>query len=131
MDPHELQCFIKKASRICLAQILNVPEYVSDIMWHALRATDKGHKTSFSFKKRSKVALHQYRIRPAFLQQLMLSCENECTLSALCTKAHTRKFPVFRAMWHSEGHLAVLFYIFFHHKNVVFLCFMWCFGDLF
>lgn len=60
--------------------------------------------------------------RPAFLQQLMLSCENECTLSALCTKAHTRKFPVFtvsKAMQHSGGHLAVLFYIFFHHKT-------WC-----
>lgn len=85
-------------------------------------------------KNKNKLALCRHRIRPAFLRQLMLSCENECTLSALCTKAHTRKFPVFsvsKAMWHSEGHLAVLFYIFFHHKNVVFLCFMWCFGDLF
>lgn len=83
---------------------------------------------------KNKRALCRYRMRPAFLLQLMLSCENECTLSALCTKAHTRKFPVFsvsKAMWHSEGHLAVLFYIFFHHKNVVFLCFMRCFGDLF
>lgn len=80
--------------------------------------------------KRDKCALHQPSIRPDFLLQLMLSCENECTLSALCTKAHTRMFPVFRvskAMWHSEGHLAVLFYIFFHHKNAVFLCFMQCF----
>lgn len=91
-------------------------------------------KTSIFIKTNNKLALCGYRIRPAFLPQLMLSCENECTLSALCTKAHTRKFPVFsvsKAMWHSEGHLAVLFYIFFHHKNVVFLCFMQCFGDLF
>ena len=91
-------------------------------------------KTSKFIKTNNKLALCRYRIRPAFLPQLMLSCENECTLSALCTKAHTRKFPVFsvsKAMWHSEGHLAVLFYIFFHHKNVVFLCFMRCFGDLF
>lgn len=85
-------------------------------------------------KNKNKLALCRHRSRPAFLRQLMLSCENECTLSALCTKARTRKFPVFsvsKAMWHSEGHLAVLFYIFFHHKNVVFLCFMWRFGDLF
>ena len=85
-------------------------------------------------KNKNKLALARYRIRPTFLRQLMLSCENECTLSALCTKAPHQKVPSVQCEQgdvHSEGHLAVLFYIFFHHKNVVFLCFMWCSGDLF
>lgn len=46
-------------------------------------------------KNKNKHALCRYMIRSAFLQQLMFGCENECTLSALCTKAHARKFPVF------------------------------------
>lgn len=59
-------------------------------------------------------------------QQLTLSCESEWmpTFSTV-HKAHTRTFPVFsvsKARWHSEGHLAVLFYIFFHHKSTVLLC---------
>lgn len=44
--------------------------------------------------------------------------------SAARTKGRrTREFPVFavnKAMRHSWGHLAVLFYIFFRHKNTVF-----------
>lgn len=131
MDPHELQCLIKKSFKDLFSSDFECTRICVGYCVACFKSNRQRAQNVFFFKKRSKVALHQYRIRPAFLQQLMLSCENECTLSALCTKAHTRKFPVFTAMWHSEGHLAVLFYIFFHHKNVVFLCFMWCFGHLF
>lgn len=78
----------------------------------------------------SQANLCQYMRRPAFLQQLMLSCENECTLSALCTKAHARKFPVFtvsKAMPHSGGHLVYYFTYSFTTKRgvLVFHVMLW------
>lgn len=60
-----------------------------------------------------------------------LSCGKAGSLSALLTKGLSGKFLVFsvnKATLHSEDHLAVLLYIFFHHKDWVFLRFMWCFG---
>lgn len=51
----------------------------------------------------------------------VLSCGKACSVSVPFTKGLFAKFL------NLEGHLAVLLYIFFHHKDWVFLRFMWSF----
>lgn len=92
-----------------------------------------GWKWRSAFQKLLNLFYMKAREEKPTTSALTMHCSpvGKYSLSVLFTVDFSGKFQVFiesKATWHSESHLVVLLYIFFHHhKNWVFLHFMQCF----